>query len=74
MANKKKYNKELKGLRTLLSDNEYTRTLSVGYHGFLADMHRKLIGNNPITDKMLKTINVASKYYDNYNCLKFSNE
>ena len=67
MDNKRKYNKELKGLRTLLSDNEYTRTLSSGYHQFLADMHRKLIGNNPVTNKMLEAINVASKYYDNYN-------
>ena len=66
MDNKRKYNKELKGLRTLLSDNEYTRTLSSGYHQFLADMHRKLIGNNPVTNKMLEAINVASKYYDNY--------
>ena len=67
MDNKKKYNKELKGLRTLLSDCDYTRTLTNGYHGFLAEMHRKLIGNNPITDKMLSTILSAIKYYDNYN-------
>jgi|TARA_R110000824_G_scaffold296671_3_gene484958 hypothetical protein len=65
--NIRKYNKELKGLRAILSDNEYTRTLTDGYHGFLADMHRKLIGNNTVTNKMLETINMASKYYDNYN-------
>ena len=67
MDNKKVYNKELKDLRKLLSDNEYTRTLTNGYHGFLAEMHRKLIGNNPITDKMLSTIHSAIKYYGNYN-------
>ena len=67
MDNKRKYNKELKGLRTILSDSDYTRTLTNGYHGFLAEMHRKLIGNNPITDKMLSTILSAIKYYDNYN-------
>ena len=67
MDNKKVYNKELKDLRKLLSDCDYTRTLSSGYHNFLADMHRKLIGNNPITDKMLRTIRSAIKYYDNYN-------
>ena len=67
MDNKKVYNKELKDLRKLLSDNEYTRTLTDGYHSFLADMHRKLIGNNPITDKMLSTIHSAIKYYGNYN-------
>ena len=66
MDNKKVYNKELKDLRKLLSDNEYTRTLTDGYHSFLADMHRKLIGNNPITDKMLRTIHSAIKYYGNY--------
>ena len=66
MDNKKVYNKELKDLRKLLSDNEYTRTLTDGYHSFLADMHRKLIGNNPITDKMLRTIQSAIKYYGNY--------
>ena len=66
MDNKKKYNKELKGLRTILSDNDYTRTLTNGYHGFLSDMHRKMIGNNPITDKMLSTIHSAIKYYGNY--------
>ena len=66
MDNKKVYNKELKDLRKLLSDNEYTRTLTDGYHSFLADMHRKLIGNNPITDKMLSTIHSAIKYYGNY--------
>ena len=66
MDNKKVYNKELKALRKLLSDNEYTRTLTNGYHGFLAEMHRKLIGNNTITDKMLRTIHSAIKYYGNY--------
>jgi len=67
MVNKVKYNKELKDLRKLLDDNEYTRTLSNGYHGFLADMHRKLVGNGNITPKMISAIHTSIKCYGNYN-------
>tara|TARA_R100001082_G_C4328516_1_gene144500 strand:- start:135 stop:563 length:429 start_codon:yes stop_codon:yes gene_type:complete len=65
--NKERYNKEIKQLRKLLADNEYTRTLSNGYHGFLSDMHRKLIGETTITPKMSDSIETAIKCYGNYN-------
>tara|TARA_Y100000004_G_C8752167_1_gene342859 strand:+ start:42 stop:470 length:429 start_codon:yes stop_codon:yes gene_type:complete len=67
MSNKEKYNSEIKSLRKLLDDNEYTRTLSNGYHQFLLEMHQKLIGNGRITPKMISTIETAVQFYGNYN-------
>jgi len=66
MSNKEKYKKEIKSLRKLLDDNEYTRTLPTGYHHFLSDMHRKLIGNSNITLKMLSSIQNAAATYECY--------
>ena len=67
MSNKEKYKKEIRGLRKLLNDFEYTRTLSHGYHGFLAKMHKQLISNKNLTQKMLESVNTGLKFYDNYN-------
>ena len=67
MTNKEKYKKEIKSLRNLLNDNEYTRTLGDGYHQFLSDMHRKLVGSGMITMKMLDSIQKAIRYYAKYN-------
>ena len=67
MSNKEKYKKEIRGLRKLLNDFEYTRTLSHGYHGFLAKMHKPLNSNNNLTQKMLESVNTALKFYNNYN-------
>tara|TARA_B100001778_G_C18144631_1_gene431068 strand:- start:27 stop:449 length:423 start_codon:yes stop_codon:yes gene_type:complete len=67
MSNKEKYKKEIRGLRKLLNDFEYTRTLSHGYHGFLAKMHKQLISNKNLTQKMLESVNTALKFYNNYN-------
>ena len=67
MSNKEKYKKEIRGLRKLLNDFEYTRTLSHGYHGFLAKMHKQFISNKNLTQKMLESVNTGLKFYDNYN-------
>ena len=67
MSNKEKYKKEIRVLRKLLNDFEYTRTLSHGYHGFLAKMHKQLISNKNLTQKMLESVNTALKFYNNYN-------
>ena len=67
MSNKEKYKKEIRGLRKLLNDFEYTRTLSHGYHGFLAKMHKQLISNKNLTQKMIESVNTALKFYNNYN-------
>ena len=67
MSNKEKYKKEIRGLRKLLNDFEYTRTLSHGYHGFLAKMHKQLISNKNLTQKMVESVNTALKFYNNYN-------
>ena len=67
MSNKEKYKKEIRGLRKLWNDFEYTRTLSHGYHGFLAKMHKQLISNKNLTQKMLESVNTALKFYNNYN-------
>lgn len=67
MSNKEKYKKEIRGLRKLLNDFEYTRTLSHGYHGFLAKMHKQLISNKNLTQKMLESVSTALKFYNNYN-------
>jgi len=65
--NKVKYTKEIKQLRKLLADNEYTRTLSSKYHQFLCDMHTKMVSASRITSKMEKHINQAFNYYENHN-------
>ena len=62
-----KYTKEIKQLRKLLADNEYTRTLSIKYHQFLSDMHLKMVSASRITPKMEKHINQAFNYYKNHN-------
>ena len=64
--NKVKYTKEIKQLRKLLADNEYTRTLSSKYHQFLSDMHLKMVSASRITPKMEKHINQAFNYYENH--------
>ena len=64
---KVKYSKEIKELRKLLADSEYTRTLSPGYHGFLSEMHRKMVSASRITPKMEKHITQAFNYYKNHN-------
>ena len=61
-----KYTKEIKQLRKLLADNEYTRTLSSKYHQFLSDMHLKMVSASRITPKMEKHINQAFNYYENH--------
>ena len=63
---KVKYTKEIKQLRKLLADNEYTRTLSSKYHQFLSDMHLKMVSASRITPKMEKHINQAFNYYENH--------
>tara|TARA_R100000008_G_C3548973_1_gene149252 strand:+ start:510 stop:941 length:432 start_codon:yes stop_codon:yes gene_type:complete len=67
MTNKEKYKKEIKALRKLLDNNDYTRTLSNGYHHFLSEMHRKLVGNSKITPKMLSAVQTAVHFHNNYN-------
>ena len=67
MSNKRIYNKEIKSIRKLLDDNEYTRTLPTGYHSFLSDMHIKLVGDAKITPKMLLSINKAIRNHKNHN-------
>ena len=67
MSQPVKYSKEIKQIRKVLNDHEYTRTLSPGYHQFLSDMHRKMVGATKITLKMEKHINQAFNYYENHN-------
>jgi len=66
MSNKALYQKEIKDLRKLLDDNEYTRTLPDGYHQFISEMHRKLVSNFTITPKMLDAIQTAAATYESY--------
>ena len=63
---KVKYSKEIKQMRKVLNDHEYTRTLSPGYHQFLSDMHRKMVSASRITPKMEKHITQAFNYYKNH--------
>ena len=67
MSQPVKYSKEIKQMRKVLNDHEYTRTLSPGYHQFLSDMHRKMVSAKKITQKMEKHINQAFDYYKNHN-------
>tara|TARA_R100001082_G_C4272752_1_gene120461 strand:+ start:192 stop:611 length:420 start_codon:yes stop_codon:yes gene_type:complete len=64
---KVKYSKEIKQMRKVLNDHEYTRTLSPGYHQFLSDMHRKMVSASKISPKMENHINQAFNYYKNHN-------
>ena len=66
MTNKERYKREIKDLRDLLNDNEYTRTLPTGYHQFLSEMHRKLVSDFKITPKMLDSIQTAAATYRTY--------
>ena len=66
MSNKERYKREIKDLRDLLNDNEYTRTLPTGYHQFLSEMHRKLVSDFKITPKMLDAIQTAAATYRTY--------
>ena len=66
MTNKERYKREIKDLRDLLNDNEYTRTLPAGYHQFLSEMHRKLVSDFKITPKMLDSIQTAAATYRTY--------
>ena len=38
-----RYKKEVKGIRKILSDGEFTRTLIPEYHTFLVDIHTKML-------------------------------
>ena len=67
MYNKETYKREIKSLRDLLNDNEYTKTLPTGYHQFLSEMHRKLVSDFKITPKMLDSIQTAAATYETYN-------
>ena len=67
MSQPVKYSKEIKQIRKVLNDHEYTRTLSPGYHQFLSDMHRKMVSAKKISPKMEKHINQAFDYYKNHN-------
>ena len=67
MSQSVKYSKEIKQMRKVLNDHEYTRTLSPGYHQFLSDMHRKMVSAKKISPKMEKHINQAFDYYKNHN-------
>ena len=67
MSQPVKYSKEIKQMRKVLNDHEYTRTLSPGYHQFLSDIHRKMVSAKKITQKMEKHINQAFDYYKNHN-------
>ena len=64
---KVKYSKEIKEMRKFFNDQDYTRTLSPGYHQFLSDMHRKMVSASKISPKMEKHINQAFDYYKNHN-------
>ena len=67
MSQPVKYSKEIKQMRKVLNDHEYTRTLSINYHQFLSDMHRKMVSASKITPKMEKHIKQAFDYYNNHN-------
>jgi len=64
---KLKYSKEIKQLRKVLNDHDYTRTLSPGYHQYLSDMHRKMVSHDNLPPKTEKNINQAFNYYENHN-------
>jgi hypothetical protein len=66
MSNKERYKREIRSLRDLLNDNQYTRGLPETYHHFLADMHRKLVSDFKITPKMLDAIQNAAATYETY--------
>ena len=38
-----RYKKEIKDIRKILSDGEFTRTLLPEYHTFLVDIHTKML-------------------------------
>ena len=62
-----RYKKEVKGIRKILSDGEFTRTLIPEYHTFLVDIHTKMLTQDLSSleesriDKAIKNYEIQSE-------------
>ena len=76
MNNKEKYNKEIKALRVILSDDRYWNSdkefhKDQTFKSFLSDMHTAMVGNRTVTPKMKAAIDRAIKNYNRRSEPKF---
>jgi len=58
-----RYKKEVKGIRKILSDGEFTRTLIPEYHTFLVDIHTKMLTQDLSSTELTK-VDKAIKNYE----------
>tara|TARA_R110002033_G_scaffold151499_1_gene188151 strand:+ start:589 stop:1059 length:471 start_codon:yes stop_codon:yes gene_type:complete len=62
-----RYKKEVKSIRNMLSDGEFTRTLLPEYHTFLVDIHTKMLSQDLSSleesriDKAIKNYEIQSE-------------
>ena len=59
-----RYKKEVKAIRNMLSDGEFTRTLLPEYHTFLVDIHTKMLSQGLSSLEVVK-VDKALKDYEN---------
>ena len=58
-----RYKKEIKDIRKILSDGEFTRTLLPEYHTFLVDIHTKMLSQDLSSTELAK-VDKAIKNYE----------
>ena len=58
-----RYKKEVKSIRNMLSDGEFTRTLLPEYHTFLVDIHTKMLSQDLSSTELAK-VDKAIKNYE----------
>ena len=57
-----KYKKEVKGIRNILADGEFIRTLLPEYHTFLVDIHTKMLSQELSSTELVKVDKALSDY------------
>ena len=57
-----RYKKEVKSIRNMLSDGEFTRTLLPEYHTFLVDVHTKMLSQDLSSTELAKVDKAIENY------------
>ena len=57
-----RYKKEVKSIRNMLSDGEFTRTLLPEYHTFLVDIHTKMLSQDLSSTELAKVEKTIKNY------------
>ena len=65
-----RYKKEVKSIRNMLSDGEFTRTLLPEYHTFLVDIHTKMLSQD-LSSTALAKVEKTIKNYETQSAPEF---